>query len=697
MATPISQQNEQSRCSAKWRTPNPGIAAAPSGPRDAESRAEEALGHRVRRHCRIIAALPSLLWFLAAIAVLLDRAFPPDLSRLASVGTEIVDRRDRPLALLPASGGVWRFHADAAQVSPVLVDLLIAVEDRRFRHHPGVDPIALARAAVQFARTGHVVSGGSTLAMQAARLLEPRPRTLRSKLIEMARAIQLEARFGRSGVLDIWLTLAPFGGNLEGVRAGSLAWFGVPPEALEPAQAALLAAIPRRPERLRPDRHAEAARAVRDRVLAVGARAGLFDTDDANVPVPNARVALPSHAPQLAASLPHAPLVRTTLDLPLQVALERLGQERLASLPPRASLAMLVVDARSREIRAVFPGVWRNQDRSGALDLTMAVRSPGSALKPFIYAMAFADGIAAPDTMVPDLPRRFGGYAPENFDRGFAGSITAADALRRSLNLPAVALLDRVGPLRFAATLRSAGASLRLPRGADPSLPLALGGVGITLRQAAGLYAALATDGTGGPLRLLADQPDRRPEFMPAPAARLVADVLTRPLPGFGAQGIAWKTGTSWGGRDAWAFGFDSRHVVAVWIGRPDGTPLPGATGTSLALPQLARVFDLLPTAPRTIPPPPEQHTGSITVAVDALRLLFPPPGAVLSADGPVTIRVMGGRRPLTFLIDGAPLSTDRIRRDVAWQPMGPGFYRLTVLDADGAAVQAAVQVRTSP
>ncbi len=646
---------------------------------------------------RSLARIIALLWLLAAVAVLLDWAFPPDLSRLASVGTEVVDRQDRPVALLPAPGGVWRFRGDVQLVSPTLVDLLVAVEDRRFWYHPGVDPVALARATIQFVHAGHVVSGGSTLAMQAARLLEPRPRTLRSKLIEMARALQLEARFGRRGVLDIWLTLAPFGGNLEGVRAGSLAWFGVPPEALEPAQAALLVAIPRRPERLRPDRHGAAARSVRDRVLAVGVRDRLFDVYEANVPVPTARVALPRHAPQLAASLPHAPLVRTTLDLPLQVALERLGRERLESLPPRVSLAMLVADASSREIRALFPGAWRDQARSGALDLTMAVRSPGSALKPFIYAMAFADGIAAPETVVPDLPRRFGGYAPENFDRGFAGSLTAAEALRRSLNLPAVALLDRVGPLRFAATLRAAGVALRLPRGADPSLPLALGGAGITLRQAAGLYAALATDGTGGRLRLLADQTDNRRDFLPASAAHLVADVLTRPLPAFGPQGIAWKTGTSWGSRDVWAFGFDSRHVVAVWIGRPDGTPLPDATGTSLALPQLARVFDLLPKAPRTVMPVPEQRSHSATVAADALRLLFPPPGAVLSADGQVTIRVMGGRRPLTFLIDGAPLPTDRVRRDVAWLPSGPGFYRLTVVDADGAAVRAAVQVRTSP
>ena len=511
----------------------------------------------------------------------------------------------------------------------------------------------------------------------------------------MARAVQLEARYGREGVLDIWLTLAPFGGNLEGIRAGSLAWFGVPPEALEPAQAALLVAIPRQPERLRPDRHRAAATAIRDRVLAIGAREGLFDP--LSMPVPVSRVPLPRHAPQIAAGLPHVPVVRTTLDLPLQAALERLGRERTESLPPSASLALLVADADAREIRALYPGAWGDPVRAGALDLTLAIRSPGSALKPFIYAMAFGDGIAAPGTRVADLPRRFGGYAPENFDRGFAGSITAAEALQRSLNLPAVALLDRVGPLRFAAVLRAAGVDVRLPRGADPSLPLALGGEGITLRDAAALYAGLATDGSGGRLRLLAAESPPRPAFLPAGAVRLVADVLTRPLPEFGAGGIAWKTGTSWAGRDAWAFGFDSRHIVAVWIGRPDGTPIPGATGQSLALPLMSRVFDLLPRAPRSMMPAKERPPGRWQMAGDALHLLFPPPGAVLAGDGPVTIRAMGGRRPLSFLVDGAPLPADGARREAAWQPAGPGFYRLTVLDAEGAAVRAAVQVRRAP
>jgi penicillin-binding protein 1C len=633
---------------------------------------------------------------LAGAAALLDRAFPPDLSRLEAAGRVAVDRDGRTLSAFPAPGGVWRFATSADDVSSTFTDILVATEDRRFWTHYGVDPLSLLRAAVQDLRAGRVVSGGSTLTMQAARLLEPRPRTLCSKLIEMARALQLERRFSKREVLGVWLTLAPMGGNLEGIRAGSMAWFGLPSRNLEADQAALLVAIPRRPEALRPDRHPEHAKSLRDRVLlAATGGATLADT-------PRRRTAMPRFASLGLAGLVgtnprtggEPAVLATTLSQPLQAALERLAAERLAGLPEAASLAIVVADARTREILALTSGgPGPGEGRGGSLDLTRAIRSPGSALKPFIYAYAFQDGIAQPNSLLADLPRHFGGYAPENFDRNFTGSATAEEALRRSLNMPAVALLDRVGPLRFASSLAAAGVKLRLPPGADPSLPLALGGAGIDLRQLAGLYAAIATDGVYRPLRLLPSGPADEGRLVSAPSAAAVADILTQPFPLGGRRGVAWKTGTSWGGRDAWAMGFDQEHVAGVWVGRPDGTPLPGATGRDLALPLLSRVFDLLAPAPRESEAGFLPRTGA-TASGDAVRLLFPPPGAVITADGPVVLRAMGGRRPLAFLVDGVPLETDPARREAAWAPTEPGFYRVTVIDSAGTAAAAEVRLR---
>ena len=635
--------------------------------------------YRARQAGLGVVAVLACLWAL-------DRLFPPNLTRLATTGTEILDRLGRTVALRPAPGGVWRFRTAASDVAPVLLETLIRTEDRHFWHHPGVNPLALARAAAQDLRAGRIVSGGSTLTMQTARLLEPRPRTIRSKLIEIARALQLEWRYSKRDILGFWLTLAPYGGNLEGVRAGSMAWFGVSPRLLDETQAALLVAIPRRPEAMRPDRHPEAARALRNRIAG-------GDGGD----VPRARLPPPRHAMQAIPPRPGATdrgRLPTTLDLPLQIALERLAAGQVRTLPERASLALLVADARSREIRAIVSGDdGPAEARAGALDLTRAVRSPGSALKPFIYAMAFEDGIAGPETRLDDLPRRFGAYAPEDFDRGFAGSVTAADALRRSLNLPAVALLDQVGPLKFLSRLKQAGVAPRLPRGADASLPLALGGVGITLREMVGLYAALATNGSALGVRLFPGGEGPGRAFLQPRSAAAIASVLTQPFPDSGLPGIAWKTGTSWGGRDSWAFGFDRTHVVGVWVGRPDGTPMPGATGRAQALPLLARVFEQLPAAPRDLPAPMKSEV-TLNGGANVLRLLFPPPNAVLSGDGPVTLRAMGGRRPLTFLIDGALLSTDPARREIAWLPPAPGFYRLAVLDAAGAVARVGVRVK---
>ena len=631
----------------------------------------------------------AVLLVLAVITVwTLDRLAPPDLSRIAHPAQEMRDRSDHLLALRPAPGGVWRIRTTTDDVDPAFIERLIAIEDRHFRHHPGVNPLALARAAFQDLRAGRIVSGGSTLTMQVARLLEPRPRTIRAKLIEIARALQLEARFSKNEILGMWLTLAPYGGNLEGVRAGSLAWLNKSPSQLEDSEIALLVAIPRRPEALRPDRHAQRAEALRNRILH--AEAG---------PVDGHRHPMPRHAAQ-ALSWSNTPIARSTIDLNLQIAVEAVARSQATTLPQGAATAVLIADLKTRDILALASATNGPQGRQ--LDLTRAVRSPGSALKPFVYAMAFEAGLAGPETLLDDLPRRFGTYAPEDFDRVFQGRVTMADALRRSLNLPAVALLAELGPGQFLERLRSSGVTLHLPAttaGMPASLPLALGGLGITLREAAGLYAALGQDGTVTPLHLSQNTtPNITPNatlgtpLVSPRAAATIAGILTQPFPDGGPDGIAWKTGTSWGGRDAWALGFDGQHVAAAWVGRPDSTPLPGATGRGLALPVLARLMSLLPSAPR-----PATKPIVLTATAprpDALRLLFPPPQAVVSADGPFTVRAMGGRRPLTFLMDNTRLPSEPAKREVGWRPPSPGFYRLVVLDADGQAVTSQIRVR---
>jgi penicillin-binding protein 1C len=612
---------------------------------------------------------------LCGAAWALDRVFPPDMTRFETRAREVTARDGRLLAVWPAPGGMWRLRTRAEDVPPHLIELLIAAEDRRFQAHPGVDPIALARAAVQWARAGRVVSGGSTLSMQAARLLEPRPRTLRSKVIEIARALQLEWRFGKPGVLEVWLTLAPQGGNVEGLRAGALTWFGRPVQGLDVAESALLVAFARRPEATRPDRHPAAAQRARDAVLH--ARAPEVATQ--------AELALAGHVPSRRLPFPrlaahHAREVgegRTTLDFELQRGVEAVARTALPRLGERVSVAIMVADLATGEARAIHGGFWMASTRAGALDLSRAVRSPGSALKPFVYALAFEIGVVTPETLLDDLPRRFGDYAPENFDRAFQGRLRVADALRNSLNQPAVALLSEVGPLRLAAVMKSAGAPPRLPPGASPSLPLALGGAALTLREMVGLYAMLGRGGDG--------VIERR-------AAEVTARLLVQGFPQGGPPGIAWKTGTSWGARDAWAMGLDARHVVGVWVGRPDGTPMPGATGARLALPLLAQVFALLPAAPRA--PLALRMPVAAAPMADPLRLAFPPPGAVLEEGGRVVLRAQGGQRPLTFLVNGAPLTADPARREVAWNPPGPGFYRITVLDAEGAAARSELRVR---
>jgi penicillin-binding protein 1C len=672
----------------------------------------------------------------AAALTLYIRALPPlDLTAAADRSAVVLDREGRLLRPFLTADGRWKLPVGGDDVDPRYLAMLKAYEDKRFDAHPGIDPLGILRAAGQMLANGRIVSGGSTLTMQVARLLEPREeRTLSAKLRQAVRAVELERRFDKARILDLYLTLAPFGGNLEGVRAASFAYFGKEPKRLSTAEAALLVALPQSPETRRPDRFAEAARKARERVLERIGQAGLATPDEIAAaraePIPTARRPFPNLSPHVAeqavAEAPGERVHRLSLDARLQAALEGLARERSLGLMPQVSIAILAVDNETGEIRASVGGVdYFAAERAGSLNLTRALRSPGSALKPFIYALAFDNGIAHPETMLEDRPARYGIYIPENFDMTFQGMVSARKALQLSLNVPAVELLAALGPQRFVSRLRDAGIAIALPKGSGaPGLAVGLGGLGITLQDLTRAYVGLARGGEMVPLRV-------RQQAMPAgPAARLVdsvaawyvADTLIGAPPPLNAVPgrIAYKTGTSYGYRDAWAVGFDRRHTIGVWVGRADNGAVPGLVGRAVAAPILFDAFARLGIDPRPFPrpadaivastghlPPPLRHLRQdvpktvAAMTTPALKLAFPPDGAridlsaaALDGDGRLNLKAAGGAPPYTWLVDGTPVTEPQRRRETQWRPPGKGFLRISVVDATGASESVSVRLQ---
>jgi penicillin-binding protein 1C len=669
---------------------------------------------------------------LATVALLRLTA-PEPLPPQRSV--EVVDRNGALLRPFALPDGRWRLAAGPADVDRRYLRMLTVFEDRRFERHYGVDPLAMLRASWQLLRHGEIVSGGSTLTMQVARLLEPRTeRTLAAKFREMLRAIRLEARLSKDEILSLYLTLAPFGGNLEGLRAASHAYFGKEPVRLSLGEAALLVALPQSPELRRPDRAPEAALRARNRVLDRMLDAGVITPAEADharaEPMPKGRREMPQLAPHLAeAAVAAAPVMhrhRLSIDAILQRRLEDLARERVAAFGPQLSIAMIAVDHRTGEVLArVGAADFNDLSRLGRIDMTRAVRSPGSALKPFIYGLAFEDGIAHPETLLEDRPTRFGAWRPENFDLSYQGTITARRALQLSLNVPAVALLDAAGPQRLFTRLAASGARLELPEGEVPGLAISLGGVGIRLDDLAMLYAALARGGEAVPLVQHLDQPPspRRARVLDPVAAWYVGSALsgTPPPEHAGAGRVAYKTGTSYGYRDAWAAGFDGERTIAVWVGRPDGQPVPGLTGRSAAAPLLFDAFARFPMRATPLPPPPAgaliastarlprplqrfSTAGELHLVNPAppLRIVFPPNGAQLALETPapaatpeaIVVKTTGGTGPYRILVDGRPLPDTVLRGPLFWTPEGPGFVRLTVVDARGNTDSVTVRLQ---
>jgi penicillin-binding protein 1C len=652
----------------------------------------------------------------------------------ADTSTQVLDRNGQLLRAYARPDGRWRLPATVADVDPRFIDMLQTYEDHRFRNHWGVDPLAMTRAVWQFLSNAQVISGGSTLTMQVARLLEPHAeRTIGAKLRQIVRAVQIEQHFTKEEVLGLYLTLAPYGGNLEGIRAASLAYFGKEPKKLSLAQAALLVALPQSPESRRPDRSVRAARAARDRVLDRIAKAGMIPADEIAYAKQEAVMAgrrpMPAFAPhaadQAVAASPKLKVQRLTIDLSLQKKLEELARERARALGANLSVAILVVDNATGEVLArVASSDFFDDRRAGQVDMTDALRSPGSALKPFIYGLAFEDGIAHPETLIEDRPVRYGAYAPENFDLSFQGTVTARRALQQSLNVPAVSLLDSVGASRLNARITQAGGTLVLPKGEAPGLAMALGGLGIKLSDLTMLYVGLARGGNAVPLieRIVDGAEPAAPRRLLDPvAAWYVGNILIGSPPPENAAGgrIAYKTGTSYGYRDAWSVGFDGKHTIGVWVGRPDGAPVAGLVGRVTAAPILFDAFARfeekpvpLPRPPRGVvfatnaklPPPLRHFRPNGAVASDSksppLRIMFPPDNARLELTtfsgkpDALAVKISGGVEPLTVLVNGAPVSARADRRTLFVDPDGPGFMRLTVIDARGAADSVIVRLQ---
>lgn len=676
----------------------------------------------------IVAAVAAAWTYAASLG-------PLDLSAAEKASVIVTDRNGQLLRPFATDDGRWRLPLANSDIDPRFLGMLKAYEDTRFDRHFGVDVLALGRAGLQLVRHGRIVSGGSTLTMQVARLLEPRgERSFGAKLRQLVRAVQLERRFTKPEILSLYLTLAPYGGNLEGTRAAALSYFGREPKRLSAAEAALLVALPQAPELRRPDRTPEAARSARDRVLDRAVLKGVLTVAEAAAakaePVPVRRHLFPmlaAHAAETAvAGQPQQKIHRLAIDARLQASLEGLVRERVERLGASVSGAIVVIDNASGEVRAqVGSSGYLVRERAGAVDMTQALRSPGSALKPVIYALAFESGLAHPETLLDDRPSRYGVYQPENFDLSFQGTVTARRALQLSLNVPAVELLAEVGVPRFLARLRQAGAEIVVPQEAAPGLAVGLGGLGITLRDLTRLFAGFARGGEVPELRMRLDGVDvaaRERRIAEPVAAWYVADILRGAPPPDHALGgrVAFKTGTSYGYRDAWAIGFDRRVTIGVWAGRPDHQAVPGLVGRAVAAPILFDAFARFGGEIEPVPmpagalaattaslPPPLRHTrrnapktiASTTTA--PLKIAFPLDGSrvdlgfTLKGDdkSPLALKASGGVPPLAWMVNGLPVGNPNVRRSATWQPDGAGFARVSVMDARGESDSVIVRI----
>ncbi|MGL6258517.1 penicillin-binding protein 1C [Vibrio sp. WXL210] len=556
-----------------------------------------------------ILMLTTLFWGL-------DKLFPlplPDNQMLAQV---VVDRKGETLRSFADDKGIHRHIITLDEVPDIYIEALLAYEDRWFYYHPGVNPLAAVRAMGQVIRHQRVISGASTLTMQVARILSPHRRSWRGKLQQVFRALQLEWHYSKNEILTFYINYAPFGGNIEGIEAAARLYFNKSVADINLNEAHLLVVLPQRPSFYRPDRFPERAQAARNKVTQRMVQQGKLDKDLATRyqldPVKAGRYRVATMAPLLARRLrsshPDLAVIHTTIDGQLQGQLEQLVQRVRYHTPEKTSVAALIVDNSTSEVLAYKGSLdFYNDNRFGHVDMVTAVRSPGSTLKPFIYGLGLDKGLIHSESMLADIPTDFFGYRPRNLDGHFRGATSVSTALRMSLNIPPIQVLQHLTPKEFDEVLRSTGIELQHDKS---NLSVGLGGTGTNLQSLVMLFRALTVDGMVEPLRFGVDSASVQATPLLSKEASWITHTMLASIPPYDRPAnklrrqIGWKTGTSYGYRDMWAVGSSPAYTVGVWVGRPDGSPMVGHLGATLAGPVMFDLFDLLPAEHKPLPKP---------------------------------------------------------------------------------------------
>jgi penicillin-binding protein 1C len=643
--------------------------------------------------------------------------------------TKVTDKLGEDLRFFTTQDGFWRFPADLKNTDKRFISALINYEDKRFYQHAGVDIFALFRAVTQLLSNSQIISGASTLSMQTIRLLNPQPRTIKNKLLEMIQSFRMERELSKEKILLLYLNLAPYGGNIQGIEAASYFYFGKPPRHLSPSEIALLIALPQSPESRRPDRNKLRARAARNHVLQRQMENTLISKNEFQLaiqqPIKTTRQQTPFYAPHLTQRLhqlhPQQQIVRSSISLPLQILLELKIKQFRADLDSEQTIAVLVVDNISKEVVAHMGSADFFQDSQ--IDLSRVIRSPGSTLKPFIYGLGFEKKLFHPLTQVMDRRFRFeDGYAPQNFDHSYRGQVSLEKALIKSLNIPAVKALKRVGVNQFIQRLQSVGINLSWQFGQDAGLGIALGGSGLSLENLVAMYAALATAGKYHQLVYSPSKLQLINKQLLSPLANYYIDEILKKMPqdsqnNYGT--LRYKTGTSYGYRDAWSIGYNSQYTIGVWVGRVDGGFTHNQTGSQIATPILKQLFSILPkkiyvrddlykndhvlTSFQQLPVQMRwlensQSSYRFNNQMEKPTILYPLDGSRIEITaikqkntGMLILKASGGESPYHWMINGQYLINTN--SEIQW-PVSKGKQKITLIDNQGRQNYSQIQVK---